>query len=128
VLHTSKSILLHCHRELISLSNAVLARPRIMVSNRLNDLDNMIANLRSFNRMFIQSKRGQVTHYDGLFKLMSPANILKRGFAIVYQDGHIINNAQSLQPGSHISVVLQDASLEATITAKNTIHEPGTDI
>ena len=128
VLHTSKSILLNRHRELMSLSNAVLARPRITVSNRLNDLDNITANLRSFSRMFIQGKHAQVAHYDALIKLMSPASILKRGFALVYQDGHIINNAESLQPGSHIKVVLQDASLEATITAKNITHERGTDI
>lgn len=128
VLQHSSAILLHRHRELIGASNAVLQRPRIMVSNRLNDLDNIVANFRSFSRMYVQSKRGQVSHYEALFKLMSPANILKRGFAMVYQDGQIISNATSLQPGSHIKVVLHDASLEATITAKNITHEPGTDI
>jgi exodeoxyribonuclease VII large subunit len=128
VLQHSSAMLLHRHRELMGVSNAVLQRPRMMVSNRLNDLDNIVANFRSFSRMYIQSKRGQVAHYDALFKLMSPANILKRGFAMIYQDGKVISNATSLQPGSHIKVVLHDASLEATITTKNITHEPGTDI
>jgi exodeoxyribonuclease VII large subunit len=128
VLHTSKSILLHHHRELITISNALLARPRIMVANKLNDLDNIVANFRSFSRMYIHGKRAQVAHYDALLKLMSPANILKRGFAIIYKDGHIIGNAASLQPGNHITIVLQDAALEATITTKNNTHEPGTNI
>jgi exodeoxyribonuclease VII large subunit len=128
VLHTSRSILLNRHRELISLSNATLARPRIMVSNRLNDLDNVTANLRSFSRMVLQARHAQVAHFEALFKLMSPANILKRGFAMVYHNGHIISNATSLQPGSDIRVVLHDAALEATITEKNTTHERGTDI
>jgi exodeoxyribonuclease VII large subunit len=128
VLHTSRSILLNRHRELVSLSNATLARPRIMVSNRLNDLDNVTANLRSFSRLFLQARHAQVAHFEALFTLMSPANILKRGFAMVYHNGHIISNATSLQPGSNIRVVLHDASLEATITAKNTTHERGTDI
>lgn len=128
VLHMASAILLNRHRELIAVSNGVLQRPRMMVSNRLNDLENMVANFRSFTRMYIQRERGQLAHYDALFKLMSPANILKRGFAIVYQDGQIISNAKSLQPGSHITLELPDASLEATITAKNTTHEPGTDI
>ncbi|MBS0028927.1 exodeoxyribonuclease VII large subunit [Chitinophaga sp. 22321] len=128
VLHTASSILLNRHRELIAVSNGVLQRPRITVSNRLNDLSNIVANFRSFSRMYMQTKRGQLTHYDALIKLMSPAAILKRGFAIIYRDGHIITNAKSLQPGSHIKVVLPDASLEATITEKNITHEPGTDI
>lgn len=128
VLHTSKSVLLNRHRELLNVSNAVLSKPRITVSNRLNDLDNMIGRFRSFSRLYIQSKRGQVAHYDSLFKLMSPASILKRGFAIVYRDGQILPDASTLQPGNQIRVVLQDASLEATITEKNTIHERGTDI
>jgi len=128
VLHTASSILLNRHRELIAVSNGVLQRPRITVSNRLNDLSNIVANLRSFSRMYMQTKRGQLTHYDALIKLMSPAAILKRGFAIIYQDGQIITNAQSLQSGSHIRVVLPDASLEAIITEKNITHEPGTDI
>ncbi|MBO9728809.1 MAG: exodeoxyribonuclease VII large subunit [Chitinophaga sp.] len=128
VLQHAAAATLNRHRELIATSNAVLQRPRIMVSNRLNDLDNMVDKFRSFSRMYIQSKRGQVAHYDTLFKLMSPANILKRGFAMIYQDGQVLSNASTLQPGSHITVVLPDASLDATITSKTTTHEPGTDI
>ncbi|WP_145670959.1 exodeoxyribonuclease VII large subunit [Chitinophaga polysaccharea] len=124
VLHTSRDILLNNHRELIAVSNAVLSKPRMMVSNRRNDLENAIGKFRSFSRLFIQSKRGQVAHYDTLFKLMSPANILKRGFAMVYQDDQVISNAANIQPGAHIRVVMQDASMEATVNTKtNNTHE-----
>ncbi|CAL1519311.1 exodeoxyribonuclease VII large subunit [Chitinophaga sp. MM2321] len=128
VLNASRSILLNRHRELISVSNAVLSKPRIIVAGKQNDLANLLGNLRSFNRLYTQRKRGELAHYETLFKLMSPVNILKRGFAIIYQDKKIINNALSLSPGSQISVLLQDAELEATITAKNIKDEPGTDL
>ncbi|MFY0256141.1 exodeoxyribonuclease VII large subunit [Chitinophaga sp. 30R24] len=128
VLHTSRSVLLHRHRELLSLSNAVLARPRIVVANRLNDMHNLVGRFRSFGRMFVQSKRGQVAHYEALFKMMDPAVMLKRGFALVYYEGKIISSAAALQPGDQVQVVLKDASLETIITEKNNTYERATDI
>ncbi|MEC5145525.1 exodeoxyribonuclease VII large subunit [Chitinophaga sp. 212800010-3] len=128
VAHTSRDILLHRHRELLAASNAVLSTPRILVSNRLNDLENVTGTLRSFCRLFVQSKRGQLTHYESLFRLMSPDNILKRGFAMISQNGRIIGSAETLEPGQEIRVIMQDAFLDTTINKKTTNDERGTDI
>lgn len=128
VSHGSRSILQDHQRELITLSGTILSKPRIMVAGKQNDLTNLVANIRSFNRLYTQNKHARLTNYETLFKLMSPMNILKRGFAIVYANDKIINSGLPVAPGSAISVRLHDASLEATVTAKTIHDEPRTDI
>ncbi|NSL85390.1 exodeoxyribonuclease VII large subunit [Chitinophaga sp. Mgbs1] len=128
VLHDSQSLLVKHQRELMTVSGEILSTPRILVAGKRNDLTNLIANIRAFNRLYTQNRRGQLAHYETLFKLVSPDNILRRGFAIVYQDGKIINNAGTVSPGSNISVQLHDATLTAAVTGKTTHDERGTDI
>ncbi|HVI46436.1 MAG TPA: exodeoxyribonuclease VII large subunit [Chitinophaga sp.] len=129
ILHTSRELLHQRQQELTGVSAAVLSKPRIAIAAKRNDLANLVANLRSFNRIYTQNKRGQLAHYETLFRLMSPDNILRRGFAIVYHEGKIVNNAGAIQPGDQIRVVLQDATLDADVIAKkNQTDEPGTDI
>lgn len=128
VSHGSRSMLQHHRHELLTLSGAILSKPRLVIAGKQNDLQNITANIRSFNRLYMQNRRGQLAHYDTLFKFMSPVNILKRGFAIVYAGDKIINSALPVEPGSPITVRLHDASLAATVTAKTPHDESGTDI
>ena len=51
--------------------------------------------------------------------LMSLANILKKGFAIIKQDNKIINYAGTIQVGSEIDIILSDTAITATVTQKN---------
>ncbi|MCW3464596.1 exodeoxyribonuclease VII large subunit [Chitinophaga nivalis] len=128
ILHTASATLSQHQRRLMTLSGMVLSKPRALVAGRLQDLDHQAGRLRSFSRMFLQNKAAQLAHYDTLFKIMSPDNILKRGFAMISLDGKILRDAQTLSPGSQVQIHLQDALLDATITAKNNTHEPGANI
>ncbi|RBL89582.1 exodeoxyribonuclease VII large subunit [Chitinophaga flava] len=128
VSHGSRSVLQQHQHALLNLSSGILSRPRIVMAAKQNELQHLVANIRSFNRLYTQNKRGQLAHYDTLFKLMSPVNILKRGFAIVYAGDKIINSALPVNPGSPITVRLHDASLEATVTAKTPHDGTGTDL
>jgi len=117
--NTTRSILFNQHRDLMALSNQVLSKPRLLVSNKLNDLQNMLSNIKSFSRMRIQSERSYVGHYETVFRLMSPANILKRGFALVYVDGKIVSHPASIKTGADIKVLLTDTEINATVKSKN---------
>jgi exodeoxyribonuclease VII large subunit len=117
--NTTRSILFNKHHDLISLSNQLLSKPRVLVSNRLNDLDNIIANIRSFSRLRIQSESSYVGHYQTVFRLMSPTNILKRGFALVYVDGKIVSKTATIKTGTDIKVVMTNTEINATVKSKN---------
>ncbi len=96
----------------------MLSKPQILVANKRNDLSNLITNIRSFSKIYFQHKHTGITHHETIFKLVSPANILKRGFALVYHNGNITTNPENINPGSDIKVLLSDTELNATVTAK----------
>jgi len=119
VINTARDILINKQRELIGISGHMLSKPQILVANKRNDLSNLITNIRSFSKIYFQHKQTGITHHETIFKLVSPANILKRGFALVYHNGHITTDPGNIDPGSDIKVLLSDTELNATVTAKN---------
>ncbi|WP_143306023.1 exodeoxyribonuclease VII large subunit [Chitinophaga vietnamensis] len=124
----AQQLLFGQRQQLSELSAAIAAKPRLIVSNKLNNLSNIVANIRSFSRNLLQHRQAALQQQETLFRVMSPDNILRRGFAIVYHDHHIVNDASGINAGSHIRVELQDASLEASVTSKTNHDERRTDI
>jgi exodeoxyribonuclease VII large subunit len=124
LINTTRAVLLNRHRELVGLSGQLLSRPRIMVANKRNDLENLVTNFASFSRIYFQNKQAYITHHATVFKLVNPANILKRGFALVYHNGNITASPDAIKPGSDIKVLLADTELNATVTSKHKSNGP----
>lgn len=122
VINTSKSILFGKRSELMAVSGEVTARPKGLVVNKSNDLKNIVSNLHSFNRIYFQNKRSYISHHETVFRLMSPANILKKGFALVYHKGKIVSDPALVLPGNDIQVLLSDAEINAKVTSKKTTN------
>ncbi|RFS21972.1 exodeoxyribonuclease VII large subunit [Chitinophaga silvatica] len=123
IVHTSRLMLLHKQQEVLSVSGAMLAKPQLLVARRLNEIENIITKFRSSTRLFMQQKQSQITHFESLCQLMNPEHLLKRGFALIYQDGRVIGNASTLNEKSKIEIQMIDARLTATINEKNNNHE-----
>ncbi len=120
VINEARAILYSRQRELLAVSGQVLSKPKIMVANRRNDLQNLVGNLQAFSRIYFQKKQAYIAHHETVFRLVSPANILKRGFAIVYHNGKVTASPDAITPGSNIKVLLTDTEINATVTSKNT--------
>ena len=117
-INTTKSILYQKHRDIVSLSGQILSKPKIIVTTKLNDIDNIIRNLKSYNRINFTNKQGYVNHFVSVFRLMSPANILKKGFAIVKANNNIINNPDKIKVGNNITIILSDKEILTTVKSK----------
>ena len=53
-----------------------------------------------------------------IIKIISPDNILKKGFAIVKHNGEVISDATVLQPKNEIEIILKNTSLNSVIKSK----------
>lgn len=116
--HT-KTILLERHREIVNLTGAILSKPKILVSNELNNLNNLFNNIRSYSRIYFMNQTGHLEHYIILFKFMSPANILKKGFAIIRHKGIITSAADRITKGDEVSIILSGKEIQATVQSKS---------
>lgn len=121
-INTTKSILFNKHRDLTAISSRISSRPKIIVSTKLNDLENIISNIKSFNSNYFKLQRGYIGHYVSMIKMMSPANILNKGFAIVKVNGTITSDTDKIKAEDNISVILSQSEIQATVKSKNNYY------
>ena len=50
--------------------------------------------------------------------MMSPVNILKKGFALIYNDDKITVNTTSIHAGSEIKIRMHDSQIISTVKEK----------
>lgn len=118
---TSRGLLHEQHLNIINLSQMVLSNPRIILSNRKKDLSNIIGNIQSYNRMYFANKRGYIGHFQSVVRLMSPQNILNKGFAILKVNGKIAGNADEIEAGTELTVRLAATEIKTTVITKSAI-------
>lgn len=118
VINKSGIVLYNNLRTLIILVNKISTRPELILENRKNILGNEISNFRTFIRKYMVNQRSYINHYRSVFSLMNPSNLLKKGFALVYQKGKIMTDPGRIRIGSDISVLLSDTELLSTVKDK----------
>lgn len=52
---------------------------------------------------------------EGMLRVLSPENTLKRGYSITRINGHAVSSAETLNPGDIIETTLLNGSLTSTI-------------
>ncbi|MFA4868765.1 MAG: exodeoxyribonuclease VII large subunit [Pedobacter sp.] len=119
---TTRDLLQDQHRNIMNLSRMVLTNPKIIISNKQKDLSNVIGNIASYNRMYFANKRGYIGHFQSVVRLMSPQNILNKGFAIIKVNGRIASNANAIEEGTELNVRLASAEIKTTVTSKSIIN------
>ncbi len=116
-INKSQSIIFDGRASLNELSGRILSRPRILVANKLNDLHNLLQNLTSYSKRYIINQRGYIGYYASVCKMMSPDNLLRKGFAILYLNNEIVVDAKGIKPSDKIKIKLSNADILATVTS-----------
>jgi exodeoxyribonuclease VII large subunit len=118
-INSSRSMLHEKHRDILNLSGMILTNPKIILSNRRKDLDNLLANMKSFNRMYFINHTRYISHFASVVRLMSPQNILNKGFAIVKVNGVIIGDAAHIEAGTEMTVTLATTEINTKVLSKS---------
>jgi len=114
----SKEILFERNREVLAVASAVLTKPKVIVYNRLNDIRQLVSNFHTFGPLYLKNKKGTLEHYISVFKILSPENTLKRGFALIKSNGRITSDPGELAVGKDIQIILSDKEIRATVKSK----------
>lgn len=121
-IRNTRNMIQEQHRDMMNLSRMVLTNPKIILSNKQKDLSNVIGNIASYNRIYFANKRGYIGHFQSIVRLMSPQNILNKGFAILKVNGHIASNADGIDEGAELTVRLASTEIKTTVISKSTIN------
>jgi len=125
---SARHLLLKQRSNMAQLSSQLLAKPGQVTASRLQELTHMQQHIQVFSRKLLQQKQQQLEHHATVIRILSPAALLKKGFAMVYHNGQVVTDAAALETGDTITVQLADAAVHATITSKTTIDGNESDI
>jgi exodeoxyribonuclease VII large subunit len=103
---------------LYRMTSQVAARPSgllVMKRNAVNALSQKAGLLSMF---YLRNRNADLQQHVQLIRMMSPAQILKKGFAIVKVKGIITSDPGKIEQGDEISVILAGQELNATVNSK----------
>jgi exodeoxyribonuclease VII large subunit len=121
--HQAKKLLHQQEGQLTELSHKIIRKPQLLLAGERKDLHSEAASLKLFAVRLLERQRSELTYHEALCRVLSPVNLLKKGFALVYHKDRIITGADGLKEGDTIEVRLGTSALEATVNTKKETHE-----
>jgi exodeoxyribonuclease VII large subunit len=107
ITHKTKDIIYSKQRLLLSLFTQLSSKPSIIIGSKVGDLNNLQSNLKINASKLLLNQKSYLNHHASVVRIMSPENILKKGFAIISVKGKIVANANEIQAGDELSVMLE---------------------
>lgn len=121
----TRALLFANSRRLTRLSSDLAANTRLSLQNRKNEMKGAADSLQRASAGYLKDQKSALDNFSTTIKLMSPSNILKKGYALVKAGGQVISNADTLEKGTAIEVHFSEATLYSTVEEK--IQHDGTD-
>jgi len=127
---TIQQSVLNCTRRILDRQDANLRqvfsrlalKPNEVVRHHKTDLDQTLRLLRLHCQRLFQDQHTSLRHQESLMRIMSPQNILKKGFAIVSKGDKIVINPAEIAPGDEITVSLDKTDLISVVNRKTESH------
>lgn len=110
------------------LANKILLKPQLVLAAERKDLHTESAHLERFAALLLERQRSALAYHEALCRVLSPLNLLKKGFALVYHEGRILTGTDALKAGDQITVRLGTGALEATVNTKKQTDEDSIDL
>ncbi|MCC6601534.1 MAG: exodeoxyribonuclease VII large subunit [Crocinitomicaceae bacterium] len=82
----------------------------------------------SYSKLLIRNKEHQLMHHRSIIKMMSPAHILRRGFALISINGKIISDPEMISKDSMIDIHLGGEKILTQVLKKTKDDEQRFDL
>ncbi|WP_433780439.1 exodeoxyribonuclease VII large subunit [Flavobacterium anhuiense] len=114
----SRGILYQHSRELSLMAQSTAQISRSLLARKRSEIDYLAGNLKRSAAGYLKTRSLHLEHMQKSIRMMSPQNILKKGYAIVRAGGGITSNTENIKEGDPIEVILYDTILKSTVREK----------
>lgn len=121
IVNSSRKLVFSRKTNLTNLTSQLLIKPQIITGKKASEMKSVIENIATFSKIYLKNMRGYMGHYDSVVKLLSPDNILKRGFAILHKDGKLLINSKEIHDGDDLIVELYNSKITTIVKSKQEI-------
>lgn len=124
VLASEENRFISASKNEINSAEMVLNRNRYRLETLPNSLMNaerklllsFAAHLSVMSKHLVSVNRASLKNTVAVLKIISPENILKKGFALVKKNNEITSDPGQFAPGTEIEIILRSHSIKATVT------------
>jgi exodeoxyribonuclease VII large subunit len=110
---SARSILFKEKMNLSMLSQQISFQNKQLVKDHQKELTQLSLSIKTNSEKYLVNQNKALDNFVSVLRLMSPANILRRGFAIVFHGDKIMTNGESIPDGSDIKIRFTDIVIES---------------
>lgn len=114
----SGAVLHENQKKLLVAGQKAFQRPAMLLMERKGELLQLRNAVKTFANAYLRRQELTLEHHDKTIQMMSPQNILRKGYAIIRVKDAIASSAESIRQGDDIEVILKDARLISTVKEK----------
>lgn len=118
IIRNLRAVLHENQKRLLAAAQHTLQRPRMLMVERKGELLQLRNAIKTFTNAYLRRQELTLEHYHKTVKIMSPQNILKKGYAIIKVNEAIASSAKGIKKGDDIEVILKDTRLISTVKEK----------
>lgn len=115
---SSSKIITHFSLELNSKRFVISTVPNFVINNEIRELSRFLPRLINISDNRISKEKRALKSVIALLNVISPENILRKGFAIVKSKGEITSDPNRFALGSEIEIILRSQNINATVNTK----------
>ena len=97
------------------LAERIKSAVRLKTEGQKALIDKDVERMRSALRLRLAVQGQKIDLLESRLRLLSPASILEKGYALALKDGRRISSAASLSPGDRLVLVLKDGNIDVEV-------------
>lgn len=118
IINFSKDYLSKKNNFLIQETVSFASKPASIIKSRAQILGFFSQNISLQSQKLLAKKTNEMNHFVMVMKLMSPVNILKKGFAIISMNDKVVANAEEIEKGAKIKINMYQTEIDAEVLNK----------
>ena len=116
VVSESENIILNDKNDLLFASNVIIHGAKMMLQKEYTAVDKYSSTIKHQIRQSMLSHMHYIENKEQFINMVSPDNILKRGYTLTLKDMRFVTSVNDLKVGDKIKTVFIDGSSESEIT------------
>jgi exodeoxyribonuclease VII large subunit len=117
LVYKSKELTMNATFRLKSLAQEADRSMQVRLNGERQRLDRLREQLPKGTVAMLQKRARECDNIEGKLRLLSPENVLRRGYSITMKEGRAVTDAKSLQPGDHIVTRFYEGEVTSTVNS-----------
>jgi len=118
IVNDTKHVLQIKNKDLNDIGVKTTIMPDNMIGKYRSNLDGVTARLKTSVVYNLHKNTASLKTEEALVRVMSPVNILKKGFAIIYSGDKVVTDGSAIQLAENLSIRLKDTKINVTVNDK----------